>query len=72
MVFPKSLALWITALALLFAAALLIFVYFQGGSSHAIRSSIVLIPSEGVRRWCQELLRNRKKGGFDCKSRIRS
>ena len=39
MLFPKSLALSIAVLALLFAAGILIFVYFQGGVSHAIRSS---------------------------------
>jgi len=45
MIFPKSLALWIALLALCFAAGLLLFVYFQGGVSHAIRSSMVWNPS---------------------------
>jgi hypothetical protein len=45
MALPKLLALSIVLLALLFAAGLLAFVYFQGGVSHAIRTSMVLNSS---------------------------
>ncbi|HZT69443.1 MAG TPA: hypothetical protein VFC10_06810 [Terriglobia bacterium] len=45
MLFPKSLSLWIAALVLLFALALLLFVYFQGGVSHAIRSAKVFFTT---------------------------
>jgi hypothetical protein len=45
MTFPKSLALSIMLLALLFAAGILIFVYFQGGVEHTIRSGITLVLS---------------------------
>ncbi len=45
MLFPKSLSLLIALLALFFAAGLLIFVYFQGGVSHAIRTTMVSNPS---------------------------
>ncbi len=45
MVFPKSAALWVAFLALLLALGLAVFVYVQGGVSHAIRSTGVSKPN---------------------------
>jgi preprotein translocase subunit SecF len=40
MTFSKSSALWIAFLAVLLVLGILIFVYFQGGVGHALRTGL--------------------------------